>query len=113
MVVISSPAMVIVTSRLYLDLNTVIPTIKVLKSSLGKNTKAKSSSFQTHKAFTTINVAIGGPESGITILVKIVKVEHPSIIDASIISSGIVLKKFASKYTEKGNNIAVYIIIKP
>ena len=96
-VVRNKPAIVTGTSRLYLDLKTVIPTINVLNSSLGKNTNANKSSFQTHKAFTTISVVIGGPDKGIIIFVRILKVEQPSMIPASIISIGIVLKKLVNR----------------
>ena len=71
---------------LYLDLNTVIPTINVLSWSFWRKIRAIISSFHTHKEFTTIKVIIGGIERGSIILVRVLKEEHPSIKALSMIA---------------------------
>ena len=72
-----------------------------------RNTRAISSSFQTHIALTTIRVTNAGPDSGMTMLRRMRRVEAPSILAASKISAGSVRKKLDSMYTENGISIPV------
>ena len=90
------PAITVGISKLYLLWNPVIPTIRVFLSFVCKNTSARSNSFHAHSKLTTARVARAGPESGRTMLLKVLKDEAPSIFADSMMLSGMDLKKFVS-----------------
>ena len=70
--------------------------------SLCRNTRAISSSFQTHSMFTTASVISGAPDSGSTTRENTWNDPAPSISAASISAGGRVRKYAVSMYTENG-----------
>ncbi len=85
----------------------------VCVSSMGRNISAKSNSFHIHRAFTMIRVASGGPDIGMIMRINMSKLLHPSIMDDSMISHGMLLKNETKRYTLKGVVIPAYIRIIP